>query len=202
MKLKLFVMTLILCLVSILSFGQDNVMTKKDIYHNINIEYFNNDTIIFSKHEKIITMNLKDVLKITIDEINTSNSNFIIKEISKDSIFFVGGTKLSSNIFHESQSFNDKFVDFYFKNPSSSNEFKYILYSLEKYRYQNNAGKWTMFIGGWGIVGIGALTLSPPIMVVGGIVSIVGFIIEWNSLKHLRINNIPQKIDNKYIIRK
>jgi len=183
---------------------KDTIFTKLAKYP-VTIESFDNDFIYFSMKNKNGNImksshDLNDIIYINIYNINESRSNFIIKEFSKDSILFTSGTKLGIHIF-KNQDFNNNFINFYYDNLNSSNiEFKYILYSLEKYRKQNNTGKWLRF-SAVGMAILGGLALSPPLAITSGIVSIVGFIIDWNSLKYLKNKDIPQKINNKYILK-
>lgn len=203
--MKKTIILILTAFISILLYSQDKVVLKNSGYegenftlNGVKIMAIKNDTVIYKTNSGKININeLNDVYGIELNYINSGeNTDFNVYKITKDSLFFTNGAQLHKD-FILNKSFNNNFIDYYYDNINKANkiELGYLMNSLENYRSQNNTGRWLMFLG-YNIGFIGGMSLNIPVAVIGGIVGTVGYVVNWNSLKHIKNNGAIKPIGN------
>jgi len=145
----------------------------------------NSQDVITKKDGTDINVKVKEITIDAVKYLNFDNQNGPLYTISKTDVF---------RIKYE----NGEVDSFVITNTTTQtkslteleNKVALIIYNNDNHHIQYNLGRWFSFAGQIAVI-VGSITLSPELLIGGGVASIIGFVVEWDSHKWFsRGNNI------------
>jgi len=136
----------------------------------------NSQDVIIKKDGTDINVKVKEITIDAVKYLNFDNQNGPLYTISKTDIFRI--------------KYENGKVESFVKNNTKQNahltdlekKVELIILSNDNHHKQYNTGRWVSFAGQL-TTAIGGVTLAPELIIIGSVVSIIGFIVEWDSHK-------------------